>query len=218
MLRRQRRDDDGEDGEDVPRGGSPAPTLNARVHPDRIGTLEVLGFEAREARFDEHAGRGEIGIAGLLRVDRLGAGQFREKTGEALKRHYESALALKPGLGLAEFFDCVRRALPAALDVSLAEVIAGACRTHGDAPQGMLIRSTHRSIVDVRAGARLLACIEVRAEVTVALAPLMLEPAFNAIKTDGEAYAGAELYCADALVLEEDIRPVAVPRHIALEP
>ena len=215
VMRRRSDDEDTGDGAPV---RSAEHSLNVRVHPDRIGEQEVHEFEAREARFNEHAGRGDLSVAQLLHIDRLGAGLFRETTESALKRSYEEALALKPGLGRAEFLDCIRRALSAALDVSLAEVIAGGWRRHGHEPKGMLIYSTHRSIVDVRAGARLLACIEVRAEVTLALAPLMFEPTFNAIKTDGEAYAGARLYCAGAQVLEEGMRPVAVPLRIALAP
>jgi hypothetical protein len=80
----------------------------------------------------------------------------------------------------------------------------------------MLIRSAHTSYVDVRAGERVLAQIEVRAELTIALAPLALEAAGHALTTDGEAYAGARLFCAGAPVMEEGTRPVAVPRRIAL--
>jgi len=155
-----------------------------------------------------------MNLAQLLHVERLSAGAFRERAGTALQQFYEAALALKPGFTRGEFHDCIRRALPAALDVSLAEIVARGWHAHKGAPEGMCIRSTHRSVVDVRAGERLLACIDVRAEVTLALAPLGFDRAGNAILTDRDACAAAELYCAGERVLEESYRPVAVPQRI----
>ena len=93
-----------------------------------------------------------MNIAQLLRVERLGAGLFRERAGAALQPFLAAAQAAQPGFGRAEFYDCIRGALPAALDVGLAEVIADGWRSEGHSPEGMLIRSAHTSYVDVRAG------------------------------------------------------------------
>jgi hypothetical protein len=156
-----------------------------------------------------------VTLAQLLNVERLGNGAFRERAGTALEPFLRAARTLKPGVTQGAFFDCIRLALPAALDVSLAEVVAAGWRRHGAAPSGLCIRSTHRSVVDVRAGERLLACIDVRAEVTLALAPLGFDPADNAILTDRDACAGGALYCAGELLLEEPYRPVAMPARIS---
>jgi hypothetical protein len=159
-----------------------------------------------------------VNIAELLRVDRLGEGLLRERAGEALRRNLESAQAARPGLGQAEFYERLRQALPAALDVSLAEVIAAAWRRHSAPGDGMKIVSTHRCVVDLLAGDRLLCCIDVRAVVTLAVKPLRYEAEGDCIATEGEAVAAAELYFDWASVLKEDSRPVRVPRRIGLAP
>jgi hypothetical protein len=159
-----------------------------------------------------------VNIAELLRVDRLGEGLLRERAGKDLQPHLDAAQAARPGLGQAEFYDRLRQALPAALDVSLAEVIAAAWRRHSAPGEGMKIVSTHRCVVDLLAGDRLLCCIEVRAVVTLAVKPLRYEAEGNCIATEGEAVAEAELYCAGVSVLREDSRPVRVPRRIGLAP
>ena len=158
-----------------------------------------------------------MNIARLLHVDRLSAGLLNERAGAALQRRFDAALALRPGIVRGEFLDCIRMALPAALDISLAEVIANGWADRRGAPdsEGILIYSAHRPIVDVRAGEKLLACIEIRAELTVALAPVREPSRFGPILTDGEACAGGALYCENALVLREGIRPVSVPLRIA---
>ena len=158
-----------------------------------------------------------MNIAQLLHVERLSAGLLNERAGAALQPQFDAALALRPGITRGEFLDCIRLALPAALDISLAEAIANGW-THRRGPiadEGILIYSTHLPIIDVRAGEKLLACIEVRVELTVALAPAKEPVRDGPILTDGEACAGGELYLADALVLREGIRPVAIPQRIS---
>jgi hypothetical protein len=159
-----------------------------------------------------------VNIAELLRVDRLGEGLLRERAGEELQPHLDAAQAARPGLGQAEFYERLRQALPAALDISLAEVIAAPWRAPGTPPDGMKILSKHQCVVDLLAGDRLLCCIEVQAVVRLEVKTLWRKADGGFIATEGEAIAGAELYCAGALILREDSRPVRVPRRIGLAP
>ena len=160
-----------------------------------------------------------MNIAELLRVDRLSAGAFRDMAYAKLKPYIDAAQAARPGFGQGEFLERLRLALPAALDIALAEVIAGAWRTQTAGISGRVqIRSTHNSVVDILASDHLLARINVQAIVTLELGALEHTLAGNSLATDGAAQAGGKVYCADARILEEAPRPVAIPRRISLAP
>lgn len=160
-----------------------------------------------------------MNIAELVHAERLSATAFFDLAYPALKPYIDAAQAARAGFGQREFLERLRFALPAALDIALAEIIAGGWRSCGPAPSGgVRIRSTHNSAVDILAGDQLLARIGVQARVTLDLRALRLALEGNTLATDGEALAGARISCADMPIFEEAPRPVAIPRKISLTP
>lgn len=154
-------------------------------------------------------------LAEFLRVEHIGFAAFVDRARPALAPLMSYVLPLWPSISERQFLEQVHRALPSALNVSLAEIISSCASRVLDAEMhDVKIESTHRPVIDILSNGQLIARVELQASVTCVLCGVSRDPSGDAIATTGEAMVSAVLRRGVSPLHEEEPRPVAISRLV----